>query len=169
MEYKVIYSARRTVSLCIKDEGLVVRAPFGTSETRIKEILEKHSSWIAKHLKRREEKNARESALTDEMIAKLKKDARRVLKAKAEYYSSLMGLKFGRITVTGAKTRFGSCSSKGNLSFSYRLMLYPEAAVDYVVVHELAHLVEMNHSPRFYKIVESVLPDYKKRKKLLKK
>ena len=80
-----------------------------------------------------------------------------------------MGLKYGRIAITSAKTRFGSCSSKGNLSFSYLLMLYPDSAIDYVVVHELAHLKEMNHSPRFYKIIEEVLPDYKERKKLLKK
>ena len=79
-----------------------------------------------------------------------------------------MGLKFSRITITGAKTRFGSCSSKGNISYSYRLLLYPDAAIDYVVVHELAHLVKMNHSAQFYKIIESVLPDYKERIRLLK-
>jgi len=79
-----------------------------------------------------------------------------------------MSLKHGRITITSAKTRFGSCSSKGNISYSYRLMLYPEAAREYVVVHELAHLLEMNHSKRFYAIIEKYLPDYKERKKLLK-
>ena len=79
-----------------------------------------------------------------------------------------MNLKYGRITITSAKTRFGSCSSKGNISFSYRLMLYPRELVDYVIVHELAHLSEMNHSDRFYKIIESVLPDYRERVKRLK-
>ena len=79
-----------------------------------------------------------------------------------------MGIKYGRITIASAKTRFGSCSSKGNISYSYRLMMYPEEAIDYVVVHELAHRIEMNHSPRFYAIVERILPDYKKRRKLLK-
>ena len=79
-----------------------------------------------------------------------------------------MNLKPSRITITGARTRFGSCSSKDNLSFSYLLMLYPEAAREYVVVHELAHLSEMNHSKRFYAIIEKYMPDYKERKKLLK-
>jgi predicted metal-dependent hydrolase len=79
-----------------------------------------------------------------------------------------MGIKYGRITITSARTRFGSCSSEGNISYSYRLMLYPEEAIDYVVVHELAHRREMNHSPRFYAIVERILPDYKERRKLLK-
>ena len=91
-----------------------------------------------------------------------------MLSAKAEYYSALMGVDFGRISIMSAKTRFGSCSSKGNIAFSYRLMLYPEAAVDYVVVHELAHRKEMNHSKAFYKIVEDILPDYKERRKLLR-
>ena len=80
-----------------------------------------------------------------------------------------MGLKYGRITITGAKTRFGSCSSKGNISYSFRLMKYPEAAIDYVVVHELAHILELNHSEKFWNIVASVFPDYKERRKLLKK
>ena len=106
--------------------------------------------------------------LNEENIAELRKLAKKILKVKVAYYAEIMGLKYGRITITGAKTRFGSCSSKGNIAFSYRLMLYPEEAIDYVVVHELAHLLEMNHSPAFYKIVESVMPDYKERRKLLK-
>ena len=107
--------------------------------------------------------------LNEEKIQLLRKKAKEILPAKVSYYADIMGLKYGRITITGAKTRFGSCSSKGNLSFSYLLMLYPDDAIDYVVVHELSHLLEMNHSARFYKIIESVLPDYKQRIKLLKK
>ena len=168
MDYRIEYSARKTVSLCIKDEGLVVKAPIGTSEKRIQEIVSNHRGWIEKHTARRKEKLARYSSLSDSDIRELKKAAKKILAAKVEYYANIMGLKYGRITITSAKTRFGSCSSKGNISFSYRLMLHPEPAIDYVVVHELAHLVEMNHSPAFYRVVESVLPDYKQRKKLLK-
>ena len=168
MEYNVIYSARLTVAICIKDDGVIVRAPFGTSERRIEEIVLKHTDWIDKHLARRKAKSEREQGLTESEIKRIKKTARSVLKAKTEYYAEIMGLKYGRVTITGAKTRFGSCSSKGNISYSYRLMLYPEAAIDYVVVHELAHLVEMNHSSAFYDVVKGVLPDYKDRKKLLK-
>ena len=145
MDYNVIYSSRRTLSLCIKDGSLIVRAPYGTSEKRILEVIEKHSSWIEKHLIKSEKKHSLESSLTEENIAELRKLAKKILKAKVAYYSEIMGLKYGRITITGAKTRFGSCSSKGNIAFSYRLMLYPDAAIDYVVVHELAHLLEMNH------------------------
>ena len=168
MEYKIVYSGRKTIALCIKDEGLVVKAPYGTSDKKIRDVIEKHRSWVEKHLAKREARVASKPPLTDEKIAELKKAAKEILPKKTEYFANVMGLKYGRITITSAKTRFGSCSSKGNVSFSYRLMLYPDAAIDYVVVHELAHLVEMNHSKRLYAVVERVLPDYKMRAKLLK-
>ena len=168
MDYQVVYSGRKTISLCIKDGGLVVKAPYGTKKQKIESIIMSHDSWIRKHMAKQQQRNQRFASLTDDDIKLLRKEAKRVIPLKASYYAKIMGLKYGRITITGAKTRFGSCSSKGNLSFSYRLMLYPDEAVDYVVVHELAHLIEMNHSPAFYRIVERVLPDYKERKKLLK-
>ena len=79
-----------------------------------------------------------------------------------------MGVSYGRISIREQKTRWGSCSSKGNLNFNWRLIFAPEAVLDYVVVHELAHRKEMNHSPAFYTVVESVLPDYQKARKWLK-
>ena len=103
-----------------------------------------------------------------EKIKELKKSAKAYFKEKTELFSKLMNIKYGRITITSAQTRFGSCSSLGNISYSYRLMMYPEAAREYVVVHELAHILELNHSDRFYAIVQKYLPDYKERKKLLK-
>lgn len=168
MNYEIVYSKRRTISLCIKDGGLVVKAPIGTPKKKIVEIVKSHTDWIEKNIKKQSDKNAKISALTDSDIANLKKIAKQVIPVKVERYAKIMGLNYGRITITSAKTRFGSCSSKGNLSFSYLLMLYPEPAIDYVVVHELSHLKEMNHSPRFYRIVASVMPDYKERQKLLK-
>ena len=117
---------------------------------------------------RQEKKQTKEEELTPEKITELRRLAKAELPGKTAYYAQMMGIKYGRITITGAKTRFGSCSSKGNISYSYRLMLYPEAARDYVVVHELCHRKEMNHSPKFYALVAAVLPDYKERRKLLK-
>ncbi len=169
MDYEVKYSARRTIALAIKDGGLIVKAPFGTTREKIESVILSHKSWVEKHMRAQAERNARIGTLTDERIKELKKLAKKVIPPKVEYYAQIMGLKYGRITITSAKTRFGSCSSEGNLSFSYRLMLYPESAIDYVVVHELAHLMELNHSPRFYRIVASVMPDYKERQKILKK
>ena len=169
MEYKVIYSERRTISISIKDEQVIVKAPYKATDAQIDNIVESHLDWINKHLHIQRERRINQGNLTDEKIKFLRKAAKNVLPIKTKYYAGIMGLNYGRITITGAKTRFGSCSAKGNISFSYLLMQYPDEAIDYVVVHELAHLREMNHSSRFYKIVESVLPDYKERRKLLKK
>ena len=101
-------------------------------------------------------------------IKALKKEAKRYLTEKCEYFASVMGLSYNRITITSAKTRFGSCSSSKNISFSYRLMLYPEPAREYVVVHELAHILEKNHSARFYALVARYLPDWQKRQAILR-
>ena len=169
MDYKVVYSKRKTISLCIKNGGLVVKAPFGTKKTRIENIVSAHLDWVKKNIEKQLERNKKYANLTEERIAGLKKTAKEILPLKVAYFANIMGVKYGRITITSAETRFGSCSSKGNLAFSYRLMLYPDEAIDYVVVHELAHLFEMNHSKEFYSIVENVLPDYKKRIALLKK
>ncbi len=168
VEYDIVYSSRSTLSLCIKDGKLVVRAPYGATREKIDEALAAHEEWITQNVERQNNKRERFERLTDRDIEQLKSAARDTLPRKVAYFAERMGIKYGRITVTSAKTRFGSCSSDGDLSFSYRLMTYPDAAIDYVVVHELAHIKEMNHSPRFYAIIEEQLPDYKERKKLLK-
>ena len=168
MEYEVIYSKRKTLSVSIRAGKVIVRSPIGLSGARISTFLEKHLKWIEKHLELSRMKKDPIEQMSKAQIEALRKKARSILTNKTEHYSKIMGLKYGRITITGAKTRFGSCSSKGNISYSYRLMMYPESAIDYVVVHELAHLKEMNHSKRFYALVENILPDYKERIKLLK-
>ena len=168
MEYTLIYADRKTMSISVKGGTLTVRAPRKTPRTVIDSFIKKHASWIEKHISKEKERGEKFNTLTDEEIKILKRDAKKYLKEKTEYFSNIMGLKYSRITITSAKTRFGSCSSKGNISYSYRLMLYPEAAREYVVVHELAHLLEMNHSKKFYAIVERYLPDYKERRRMLK-
>ena len=168
MEYTVKYSKRKTVSIQVKDGAVIVHSPIGVSEDRLSAMVNSHREWVEKQLARQEQKKEKYPEPTPVEERKLRAEARVVLKAKLDYFSKIMGLKYGRLTISGAKTRFGSCSSKGNISFSFRLMMYPEEAIDYVVVHELAHLLEMNHSPRFYAVVARVLPDYKQRHRLLK-
>ena len=168
MEYTVKYSKRKTVSIQVKDGAVIVHSPIGVSADRLSAMVNSHREWVEKQLARQEQKKEKYPEPTPVEERKLRAEARVVLKAKLDYFSKIMGLKYGRLTISGAKTRFGSCSSKGNISFSFRLMRYPEEAIDYVVVHELAHLVEMNHSPRFYAVVARVLPDYKERRRLLK-
>jgi len=168
IEYSLIYSDRRTLSLSVKDGKVIVRAPRKTPRSIVDSFVKKHVAWIFRTLEKEEKRNEIFNGLTNERILELKAVAKSKLAKKTEYYSNIMGIKYGRITITSAKTRFGSCSSKGNISYSYRLMLYPEEAQDYVVVHELAHVLEMNHSKRFYQIIEKVLPDYKQRIRMLK-
>ena len=169
MDIEIIYSDRRTLSITVKEGRVIVRAPRGVSRARIDSFVDKNREWIEKRIEITKNQRDPIAAMTDAQVKQLREAARVYLTAKTEEYAKSIGLKYGRITITGAKTRFGSCSSKGNISYSYRLMLYPEAAIDYVVVHELAHLLEMNHSRRFYAIIEKILPDYKERIKLLKK
>jgi predicted metal-dependent hydrolase len=168
MNYEIKYSKRRTVSLKITEGGLVVLAPTGLSRERIDQIVNKHEKWIEKHTEKVKRESDFWGSMTDEDIRALREDAREILTKKTRLYSNIMGLSYGRITITGAKTRFGSCSSAGALSYSYRLMAYPDRAIDYVVVHELCHLVHMNHSREFYALLERYLPDYKERRALLK-
>jgi len=169
MEYKLIYSTKRkTVSISVKDCEIIVRAPYKTPVKIIDGFLNSHIEWIEKQLKKSREKADKFKDLSEADVKELKKQAKVYFKTKTEECAKIMGLKYGRITITAAKTRFGSCSSTGNISYSYRLMLYPELAREYVVVHELAHLLVMNHSKKFYNIVEAVLPDYKERRQMLK-
>ncbi len=170
MKVEVIQSERRTVSIKIKDGKVIVRAPIGMGQQEIEKIVLNHKDWIKKTLViEKEARENREPELSEKEIKALKKAARVYFTEKCKYYSEIMGLTYNRITITSARTRFGSCSSEKSISFSYRLMLYPETAREYVVVHELAHLLEMNHSKKFYTIVEKYLPNYRERRKLLKK
>lgn len=169
MDYKIKYSNRKTVSIEItKNAEILIRAPYNTPDSFILKTLKEHENWIVEHLTRMQRRKDATPDLSAEQIKEVKRIAKEQLSEIASYYASLMGLKYGRISITSAKTRFGSCNYDGNICFSYRLMFYPLPVQEYVVVHELSHLVHMNHSKEFYKLVESVLPDYKKREKYLK-
>ena len=167
MDYKVIYSDRKTISLSVRGGVITVRAPKRAPKSFIENFIKKHKRFIEKNLPKEAARAEKYRALTESDILRLKKEARKYFHAKTQEYSKIMGLKYSRIIITSAETRFGSCSSRGNISFSYKLMLYPEAAREYVIVHELAHLLEMNHSKEFYAIIEKTLPDFRERKKLL--
>ena len=169
MEFTVLFSRRKTITLSVKSGKLIVKAPTGTSEERIKSLIAKHKLWIDKRLEDSIEKNRLYSSLDEEKIKTLRKKAREYFTEKTNYYAQIMGLEYKKIKISSAATRFASCSSQGNISYSYRLMLYPESCRDYVVVHELAHLIEMNHSKKFWNIVERFIPDFKKRREELKK
>ena len=168
MDYEVLYSKRKNVSIKIENGKVIVKAPLGLAKREIKSIVEKHRAWIERAIERDKLKRDKYEIMDDLQIKLLKKQAGEYLTELCRRYADIMGVSYNRISITSAKKRFGSCSSNKNISFSYLLMLYPEAAREYVVVHELAHLTEMNHSARFYAIVEKYMPDYKERRKLLR-
>ena len=168
MDVEIIYSKRRTVSLSVKDGRVILRAPKGTPKRLLLDFVREKESWVRDRLERQRKKQALEESLTEDDIKLLKKQAREYLGSKLDEYSKITGLKYSRMKITSARGRFGSCSSRGTICFSYRRMLYPEAAREYVVLHELCHLVYMNHSRDFYALLSRYMPDYKSRRAMLK-
>ena len=170
MEVTVIKSKRRSMALQIKEGQVIVRAPQGTSNRRIREFLEEHRDWLEKNLAKSiaREEAAAKNRLSEEDIRKLMLAARKVIPERVRYYAPLVGVDYGKITIRCQRTKWGSCSSQGNLNFNCLLMLAPPQVLDGVVVHELCHRKEMNHSPRFYEEVLRVYPEYRKWDKWLK-
>lgn len=169
MVYEIIRSRRRTVALEVTREGRVlVRAPMAMPEAEIARFAAAHAAWLERAQARVQARQKAYPPLTDAQIAALRRRAEEVLPGKVAHYAALMGVVPASVKITAARTRFGSCSGKNSLCFSLHLMRYPEAAIDYVVVHELAHIRHHDHSPAFYVEVARVMPDYKERARLLK-
>ncbi|MBE6862153.1 MAG: M48 family metallopeptidase [Ruminococcus sp.] len=168
MKYKIKRSNRKTLCLEITSEGLLVRAPMRATNTDINAFIEKKRDWIEKHLRKAEECSKSVSKLTQEEINQLAQQALKIIPERVAHYAPQVGVTYGRITIRNQRTKWGSCSSKGNLNFNCLLMLAPPEVLDSVVVHELCHRKEMNHSPKFYELVLRVFPDYHKWNKWLK-
>lgn len=167
-EYEIIRSNRRTLALEVCDGRVLVRAPQRVTRAQIAAFVERHAAWIEKSLAKQQARREAHPEPDEAQRAEYIRRAKALLPERVACYARIMGLHPVSVTITGARTRFGSCSSKGRLCFSWRLMQYPLEAIDYVVVHELAHLVYMNHGPEFYALIERYLPDYKARRKLLR-
>lgn len=171
ISYRIIRSNRKNLGLEINEQGLTIRAPKGISDTDIREFLLKNEKWIIKHLKKFEEKKKQYDGINKLSEAELNDLADKAMKyipERVKYYADIIGVTYNRITIRNQQTRWGSCSSKGNLNFNCLLMLTPPEVIDSIVVHELCHRKEMNHSKRFYDEVLSVYPDYYKWNKWLK-
>lgn len=169
-DYKIIKSNRKSISIQITKECTVlVRAPKLLPKKFIDDFVSKHDQWIAVHLEKQQKINKNMPQLTDAEITEMKRMAKEYILPKVEEYSKIMGLSYSQVKITSAKTRYGSCNTKNNnLCFSYLLMNKPYEAIDYVIVHELAHIVHHNHSKDFYLYISRFMPDYKKREKILK-
>ena len=179
MNVKIIRSNRKTLAIQINpDLSVTVRAPMYAPQSDIERILREKEGWIQKHIEkiREQEEKKKETQgesveseyLTNEEIKKLADKALQHIPKRVSYYAKQIGVTYGKLTIRNQKTRWGSCSSKGNLNFNCLLMLTPPEVIDYVVVHELCHRKEMNHSVAFWAEVEKVIPDYKEQVKWLK-
>ncbi len=171
IDYELIRSKRKTLALYVRQDGAVeVRAPLRTKATYIEDFITRKQDWILNSQKKILERNASRKIieLTAKEEADYKFQAKEYIKLKCQFFSSRMGIRHGNIKVNSAKSRWGSCNRKGDINFTYRLIFVPEELIDYVVVHELAHIRELNHSADFWSIVEQAMPDYKLRRKRLK-
>ena len=167
----VIKSTRKTISLQLKPDEIIMRVPNRLGQKEIIAFLNEKSTWIEKHKKlivEREEKLDGLAKFTAEEIKALADKALMVIPEKVRHYAPIVGVDYGRITIRNQHTRWGSCSSKGNLNFNCLLMLTPDEAIDSVVVHELCHRKHMDHSKAFYAEVERVYPEYHECHKWLK-
>lgn len=169
----VIRSARKSLGLEVKDAHTVLaRIPFGVSDQELREFVENHRGWILEktavvELRRENRKpvpapNRESLSETDWMKIQLK------IGRRVRYYCGVMEVRVGLVTVKNQKTRWGSCSAKGNVNFNYQLAFLPEELLDYVVIHELAHRRHMDHSAAFWMEVEKYCPDYRKLRERLR-
>ena len=165
-------SKRRTIGIEVTPRGeVIVRAPYALSTAEIRRFVEKNEGWIEQHVdlaRQRLDRIGPVEPLTKEELSALAQQALLEFPPRVASFARQMGVDYGRITIRNQKTRWGSCSSKGNLNFNCLLMLAPRGVQDYVIVHELAHRREMNHSGRFWSEVEHVLPDYRQQRQWLK-
>lgn len=176
----------------IKDDGgLLVRAPNGTRIEYINKFVEEKQSWILKHKKlmneflkkkktnkfinnegvlvlgKRTIPNALDLRDYDLVKAWMKKKAKNIIEKRVEEFCEEFDLRHSGLRISDAKRRWGSCGSKNNLNFTWRLIMAPSKVVDYVIIHEIAHIKHKNHSKRFWRLVESMMPDYEKHDKWL--
>lgn len=171
LQINIIRTARGTIALELKPDGLLVRAPRHMSEKDIYAFVEEKRNWIEKHQKKLQERKQlldQNPPYTEAEIRSLAKKALEVIPQKVQYYAPIVGVDYGRITIRNQRTLWGSCSSKGNLNFNCLLMLMPEEVIDSVVVHELCHRKHMNHSAEFYAEVRRVFPEYDRWNRWLK-
>ena len=174
----LIRSNRKSIAIEInRDLQIKVRAPQRMAQYRILKFVAEKEDWIQLHLKKMEllrQKQEQEagvpqrSPMSAEELQNLMQRAREVILPRVAYFAGQMGVTYGRITIRNQKTRWGSCSQAGNLNFNCHLAEMPEEILDYVVVHELCHRRQMNHSRLFWTEVEKILPDYQIRRKWLK-
>lgn len=161
--YTIKWGDRKTLEIRVKEGKILVYAPWYAKEEDVARMVEGQEAWIRNQLEKQarlQEKAADIRPLTVGELHALAEKALKIIPERVAHYASLLGVTYGRITIRAQKTKWGSCSSAGNLNFNCLLLLAPSEVLDSVVVHELCHLKHMDHSPRFYEEVRRVFPAY---------
>ncbi len=172
-QYKVLYTRRRTLGLSISPiHGAIVRAPMRTSQARILELLTTKELWIIKHLDDIESKKQNgdydRKVLTLEQKILAKQKLENYMENQLPFWAQRIGVNYYKVSIKDTKSRWGSCSATGNLGFALRLSFCPQGIIDYVIVHELCHRLEMNHSQKFWLHVAYYYPQFQTARKWLK-
>src|SRR3989338_9320393 len=159
----------RHIRLSIGPDGKVfVSCPCGVDEQKIKSFVIKSAKWIFEKIEFLKQRNAsRMIKISRKDFLKEKSNAFKLAKSRADYFSVEHNFSYKEISIRNQKTRWGSCSSKGNLNFNYGIVFLPAKLLNYVILHEMCHLKEMNHSKKFWRLMEEIMPDYLERRKEL--
>ncbi|MGN0525944.1 MAG: M48 family metallopeptidase [Acutalibacteraceae bacterium] len=162
IQYELIRSKRKTISIQVDENcNVTVRAPRFVSQKRIDEFLEEKKFWLQEAITKQQEKSKNRVEYSKEDIEKMRNLAKEIIPQKVEHFSKIMGVTPASVKINSAKKRYGSCSGENNLNFSLYLMDKDEKFIDYVVIHELAHIKHHNHSKEFYSFIEQFMPNYK--------
>lgn len=169
IDYTVIRSRRRTLALEVTRQGTaLVRAPLRATDADIARFVDSHRGWLEKHLAARQAFLATHPEPSAAQADAWRQQAKETLPPLVAHWAQRMGVQPAGITITAARTRFGSCSQSNSINFSCFLAMYPDECIDYVIIHELCHTVHKNHSRAFYSLLERCLPDRKERERLLR-
>ena len=167
--YEIIRSSRKTLAVQVDSKcNITVRAPYNVTQKEIDFFLNDKKNWLEKTIIKQREKQSYRKEYSNEEIEALRKKAKSVLPEKVKRYSEIMGVTPTAVRINSAKTRYGSCSGKNSINLSLYLMDKDERFIDYVVVHELAHIKHHNHSKDFYSFIERFMPDYKQIRNMYK-
>ena len=169
MNYQLIRSSRKTLALEVTRDGeLLVRSPLRTPLPVIERFVDEHRAWIEKAMIRQQNRKIDHPEPTAEQLAEYRQRASDWLPHRVRFFAEQMGVTPSSVRITNAKKRFGSCSASNALCFSLFLMGYPVELIDYVIVHELSHIIHHNHSKQFWETVQTYMPDYKERRTRLR-
>lgn len=157
---------------CEKNSSLkiLVTIPKRVTEAMVEKFIREKGSWIVEKLDELKKANPQPKTILDKKSYKREKErARKIITERVNYFGNLYGFRFERIAIRAQRTRWGSCAKNGNLNFNYKMIYLPERIMDYIIVHELCHLDQFNHSKRFWFLVSEIIPDYRELRRKLKK